>query len=230
MSHVSDTQAATASVLGVIGACVLQESRPFRRDSDNEIAVAAQYCVCLWCFSIVLRYMGISDPIALIAMGVALVVATAIVFGFALWRASDEVKRLRLARFEDSLSASVVDDAGRTESDGDATTPTEDDEDGGEAGSAEAGFGLELRTLSSSPGTCVGGPSREGTDEAATAGRFAVADAGGNFLVNFCAQPQADDTAAISTHAEVLARKDEELAKLREELASKDEEIARLRR
>ena len=56
--------------------------------------MAAQYNVFLWCFSIILRYLGISDRRALLAMGVVLILATVAVFGFALWRANDEVKLL----------------------------------------------------------------------------------------------------------------------------------------
>ena len=82
-------------MLGVIGACILRETQPFRRASDNEVAVAAQYVVFLWASSIVLRDMGISNPSVLFVMGVVLVLATVTVFGFALWRASDEVGALR---------------------------------------------------------------------------------------------------------------------------------------
>ena len=88
-------QAAAASIIVIFGACVLQEAQPYRRGSDNEIELLAQYCVFLWCFSIVFRDMGISDPKILLSMGIFLIVATVGVFLFAFWRVRAELKLLR---------------------------------------------------------------------------------------------------------------------------------------
>lgn len=107
LTPMSCRQAATASMLGIVGACALRETQPFRRASDNEVAVAAQYCVACWCFSIVFRDMGISATPVLLVLGVLLVLATVAVFAFALWRASDEVRDLRRgARLDTVVSQS----------------------------------------------------------------------------------------------------------------------------
>ena len=98
------TQAAAASALAVLGACVLQETRPYRRSSDTEVAVAAQYCVFCWCFSIILRDMGISDQNTLTAMGIALIVATAAVFTFAIKQSIAEASALRSERQAPNVS------------------------------------------------------------------------------------------------------------------------------
>ena len=55
----------------------------------------AQYCTFLWCFSVVFRDMGISNPKILVSMGIVLIAVTVAVFGFALWRASVEHQQLR---------------------------------------------------------------------------------------------------------------------------------------
>ena len=114
-------QAAAASIIGIFGACVLQEAQPYRRGSDNEIEVLAQYCIFLWCFSVVFRDMGISDLNVLLTMGIVLIVATFAVFGFALWRASTELKLLRSEQQESS-----ADDVPTvTETAEDSVSPTE---------------------------------------------------------------------------------------------------------
>ena len=91
-------QAAAASIIVIFGACVLQEAQPYRRGSDNEIELLAQYCVFLWCFSIVFRDMGISDPKILLSMGTFLIAATVGVFVFAFWRVRAELKLLQSER------------------------------------------------------------------------------------------------------------------------------------
>ena len=85
-------QAAAACGIAISGACALREAQPYRRDSDNETAVIAQYIICMWCFSVVLRYLGVSDPKVLVAMGVTLILATVGAFVHAVWRARDEDK------------------------------------------------------------------------------------------------------------------------------------------
>ena len=121
----------------------------------------------------------------------------------------------------------------------DATAAGEDDDEAGgaEAGGAEASSGsLELGATvdPSEPPRVVGGPSPETTREAATAGRATVFAAPESSFFDLCgAQPQPDDnpTAVVPTNAaaELLARKDEEMTKLREEIAKLRDENAKLR-
>ena len=108
------TQAAVASIIIFFGACVLQAALPYRRGSDNEVELLAQYCIFLWCFSIVFRDMGISDPKILLSMGVCLIVATVGVFTFAFWRVFNELKQLRS---ETKENGDVDDDPANSESD-----------------------------------------------------------------------------------------------------------------
>ena len=102
---------------------MLQEARPYRNNSDNEVAVAAQYCVLCWCFSVVLRYAGVTDRKTLVALGTMLIVATVALFGFAFWRVSTEVKLLRAER-----RASFAEDLPATE-DRDRMDDISDDEE-----------------------------------------------------------------------------------------------------
>ena len=107
-------QAAAACVLSMLGACALREAKPFRRGSDNEVAVIAQYCVFLWAFCVVLRDMGISDPKLLVLMGSVLVVATVTVFAHALWRARAEVEAMHAMRRGSGASSCVASDDGES--------------------------------------------------------------------------------------------------------------------
>ena len=109
-------QSAAACAIALVAACVLRETMPFRRQSDNEVAVMTQYCVFLWCFAVVLREMGISDPQALILMGIVLIVATVGVFCFALWRARAELNEVRSERQQEGRRANTpADEENRTD-------------------------------------------------------------------------------------------------------------------
>jgi hypothetical protein len=99
------SQAAAASAIAIIGACVLRETQPFRRPSDNETAVISQYCLFSWCFSVVLRDMNIADPGVLITLGVLLILATIGVFAHALWRARMENNALHSRRASNLLNS-----------------------------------------------------------------------------------------------------------------------------
>ena len=109
-------QAAAACGIAISGACALREAQPYRRDSDNETAVIAQYVIFLR-FSVVLRYLGVSDPKVLIAMGGILIMATVGIIAHAVWRASDEVKA-------SPSQQSEADEQNQVE-----TTPSMDDND-----------------------------------------------------------------------------------------------------
>ena len=111
----------------MLGACVLQETRPYRRSSDTEVAVAAQYCVFCWCFSIILRDMGISDRNTLIAMGVVLIASTVAVFAFALRRSVAEASALRLERQASNVDT-TADEESRTDGSPDDGVGGNDDE------------------------------------------------------------------------------------------------------
>ena len=145
-------QAATASVIAILGTCVLQEARPYRKHSDNEVAVAAQYCAFAWFFSIVLRYAGISDRKTLAVMGTLLIAATLAVFGFALWRVSTEVKLLRAERqasFTEDLPTAVDRDCAEDSSDGEQDeSPPRETRSAGESPRQD----IEMTTITTTTG------------------------------------------------------------------------------
>jgi len=127
-------QAAVASIIVMVGACVLQEAQPYRRGSDNQVELLAQYCVFLWCFSVVLRDMGISDPNLLLSMGIFLIVITVSVFVFAFWRVRAELKSLQSEQKgnggeDDDPASSEIDeaesDAGMVRHDPEQQSPAE---------------------------------------------------------------------------------------------------------
>jgi len=150
-----ELQAAAASALAIFGANVLRELRPFRRNSDNEVAVAAQYCVFLWTFSILLRYMiqrdatfNTADSNILFTMGVGLILATAAVFGFALWRAFSELKLLRAEQGRSIEIDGGDSSSGRSEqancADGAEDEPTEEGDHTNSAAGANGLGGVAL--------------------------------------------------------------------------------------
>ena len=86
------------------------------RIRSNTTAVLSQVVIFTWCFTLVLREMGVFDSFPPIAIGVCLILATASVFVHAGWCMRTEVRRLR--RAETELSQ---DEAGPQEDDAEAS-------------------------------------------------------------------------------------------------------------
>ena len=208
-------QAAAACVLSVLGACVLREAKPFRRGSDNEIAVIAQYCVFVWAFSVVLRDMGISDPKLLVLMGCVLIVVTVAVFAHALWRAHAEMKALHAMQRGSHASSCVA-------SDGDGESLQAIDSGSDAAGGAH--------DPPSSPSKADAEKEIELTEVAVTATNYGRPRHWHELL---CAAPSSSDDAPavadeVATLRARLAEKDAQLTEKDAELAEKGAEIMRL--
>ena len=69
--------------------------KPYRRSSDNQTVVCAQYVVFAWCFMIVLIHVGTFDSNALTAAGAILVCTTIALFFHSLWLINAELEAIR---------------------------------------------------------------------------------------------------------------------------------------
>ena len=84
-------QAVAASTISLIGCVVLRELFPYRKRSDNVIAVLCQSTIFLWCFVLTARDAGALNWVPAVVVGSALVLVIVGVFCMALWMARNEM-------------------------------------------------------------------------------------------------------------------------------------------
>ena len=85
-------QAALASCLAVVGVVVNREVAPYRRGSDNTVAELTQALLWLWCMALLMDLAGVFSGFPITVVGIALVLATALVFAYSLRLALIDVK------------------------------------------------------------------------------------------------------------------------------------------
>ena len=72
----SSVQAAFGSCISLVGIAVEMQLNPYRRPSDNRIAVFSRWIVFLWAFGLLLRLDGILGSMPSVLVGLILVLAT----------------------------------------------------------------------------------------------------------------------------------------------------------
>ena len=98
-------QAACASMIAQVGICAQRNLAPYRRASDNEIALYAQWLIFIWCSMLLLRVIGAVALLPTFLVGLFCLLPTVAVVARALHSArTDIVNEFQLLR-RNSLSA-----------------------------------------------------------------------------------------------------------------------------
>lgn len=84
--------ASWASVIGLAGVTVQRELNPYRRASDNDVAIYAQGLVFFWCFVLLMIDTGSFGDLPISVVGTILVFGALTVFLYALQKAMADVR------------------------------------------------------------------------------------------------------------------------------------------
>ena len=159
------------------------ELAPYRRTTDNRVALLAQVLVFTWAFILMLRIVGVFvKPAAATAIGILLCVATVAVFAVALKLANGD----RLA--EKRAANTTL---------GDPTSEDPNDETGEREQAVEAGPSVQGRESPANEEKVEQPDATTGEEGSATASRLVATSPEDNFLLGMlCAvgQTQPDDT------------------------------------
>ena len=193
---------------------------PYRRATDNRIAVFARWLVFLWAFGLLLRLDGILGSMPSVVVGLALVIATLAVV--------EEALRLSITEMRQDLKTRRRESAAEEEAkelDSSAATEQARNDD---RNATETEAGLEDAT------TGGGAPN-----EAAGDSSFWARVLGPSLLCMSQSQqmdnPSAavrrgDNTAAeLLTMEQLLAEKDQAISEYRQELSTKNDELGAMR-
>ena len=161
------------------------ELAPYRRTTDNRVALLAQVLVFTWAFILMLRIVGVFvKPAAATAIGILLCVATVAVFAVALILANGD--RLAEKRANTTL--------------GEPTTSEDPNDETGEreqSGGVEAGPSVQGRESPANEEKVEQPDATAGEEGSVTASRLVATSPEDNFLLGMlCAvgQTQPDDT------------------------------------
>jgi hypothetical protein len=205
---------------------------PYRRATDNRIAVFARWLVFLWAFGLLLRLDGILGSMPSVVVGLALVLATLAVV--------EEALRLSIMEMRKYLRTRRRESAADEEDEAPDSAATEQDRGFGESKTTETEAGLaqpaqpagsvnESGTVASSPGQQQGRASAAGMPDG-TAGcdssSFWVRVLGPSLCVAQSQQLDDSTTAVGGGFAAILAEKEAELLTAEQLLAEKDQTIA----
>ena len=226
-------QAAVMCLVTLVAVTLQRELSPYRRVSDNHVALLAQWLVFAWTFSLMLRIAGVfQKPVAAIAIGVILCVATVSVFVLALLLAN--IDRLNEKRAEQlDLNTPVSSNSGPTAEDSNDASGEE------ESGEIEAGASSQGRESQAERGNNSPQDSQIGVavlsleeEEQLSAARANTKSPWG--MLGLCAaEHEVGDTRSSDDNdvAVLLAKIEAQSKTIREKdvaIREKDEEISRL--
>ena len=107
-------QASIMSLITLMSISMQHEYSPYRRDSDNQVALLSQWLIFAWVFVLMLRIHGMfQEEVAAATVGALLCIATVAVLGIALVLANQD--RLNEQRAERSNSSSGEDNENEEE-------------------------------------------------------------------------------------------------------------------
>ena len=202
---------------------------PYRRATDNRIAVFARWLVFLWAFGLLLRLDGILGSMPSVVVGLALVLATLAVV--------EEALRLSIMEMRQDLRTRRRESAADEEDEAPDSAATEQDRGFGESKTTETEAGLaqpagsvnESGAVASSPGQQQGRASAAGTPGETVgcdSSSFWVRVLSPSLCVAQSQQLDDSATAVGGGFAAMLAEKEAELLTAEQLLAEKDQTIA----
>ena len=203
---------------------------PYRRATDNRIAVFSRWLVFLWAFGLLLRLDGILGSMPSVIVGLALVIATLAVVEEALRLSITEMRQdLKTRRRESAANdeeAEELDSSAVTEQDrNDDRTATET-----EAGLDDAVAGRGAPNEDSSFWARMLGPSLLCMSQSQQLDNPDAVASGDNLAAELLSMERllAEKDQTIANQVQALSDKDDALAAKDDALTAKDKELSRL--
>ena len=86
-------QAPFACCIAQLGVCSQRNLMPYRRQTDNETALFAQWLIFGWCMVLLKRIIGSLASVPSFLVGLVIVLATVALVARSLWTAIDDIKK-----------------------------------------------------------------------------------------------------------------------------------------
>ena len=192
-------QSIFACLIAQVAICSQRNLVPFRRESDNEIALLSQWVIFVWCIVMNMRVTGAFASLPSVLVGLVCVVPTVALIARA-WKKTSAELNIQLISIQSAAEAPTSD---ATLVDG-------------------ASISVEVRQ-----GTLSDGSADDETGSARMIGANALVASSPSFMCsNFCDAEQEDAASGIDGCNEVAMTREEQLESL---VSKKDEELLRLK-